>query len=837
MAGIERHRANAPPAVACVGFEFLCGSRYGFAAPGLGGAAPMSKRSKHVVVRGAREHNLKGVDLEIPRDALVTFTGVSGSGKSSLAYHTIYREGQRRFLESLSSYARQFLGRMEKPKVDLVDGLSPTVSIDQKSVGHSPRSTVATLTEVGDFLRLWFARLGEPQCPECGAAIERWSVDRIVDVVLRDFNSQKLLVLAPVVRERKGEYRQELAQWRGRGFARARIDGEVRRLDEEIDLHRYKYHTIELVVDRLSADTSKGSRMAEAVEQALALGDGLVTIVAPDAASDGERLFSTRRACPNGHGAFPEIEPRLFSFNSPVGACARCDGLGELWTFAEELLVGDENASLAEGALLVFNDAGNLLYSRLGLEHLALVGEELGFDLDTPWKDLSKAHVRAILHGTGKRKFKFKWQRKGKNWQSKGELETAWPGVVPHLESAYGGATARALDKFRAATACPDCNGTRLNEQARSVLFRGHDLPTVLGWSVDEVGAFFEGLDLEGNEKVVGVEIHREIDTRLRFLRAVGLGYLTLDRRANTLSGGESQRIRLAAQVGAGLRGILYVLDEPSIGLHPRDQARLLTTLRALRDRGNSVLVVEHDEDTMLASDWLVDVGPAAGQHGGTVVASGPPAEVAKVSDSVTGRFLRGEERIPMPDERRRGNGKELVVRGAKHHNLKNVTARFPLGTFTVVSGVSGSGKSTLVNHILRRVLMRDLMRAQSDAPGKHLRIDGIEHLEKCVEIDQSPIGRTPRSNPGTYTGVWNLIRDLFAALPESRLREYKKGRFSFNVAGGRCETCEGAGVKTLEMQFSRRSRLSVKTVTARGSTPRHSRSSSRDATSPMCWR
>ena len=614
--------------------------------------------------------------------------------------------------------------------------------------------------------------------------------------------SQKLLVLAPVVRERKGEYRQELAQWRGRGFARARIDGEVRRLDEEIELHRYKYHTIELVVDRLSADTSKGSRMAEAVEQALALGDGLVTIVAPDAASDGERLFSTRRACPNGHGAFPEIEPRLFSFNSPVGACARCDGLGELWTFAEELLVGDENASLAEGALLVFNDAGNLLYSRLGLEHLALVGEELGFDLDTPWKDLSKAHVRAILHGTGKRKFKFKWQRKGKNWQSKGELETAWPGVVPHLESAYGGATARALDKFRAATACPDCNGTRLNEQARSVLFRGHDLPTVLGWSVDEVGAFFEGLDLEGNEKVVGVEIHREIDTRLRFLRAVGLGYLTLDRRANTLSGGESQRIRLAAQVGAGLRGILYVLDEPSIGLHPRDQARLLTTLRALRDRGNSVLVVEHDEDTMLASDWLVDVGPAAGQHGGTVVASGPPAEVAKVSDSVTGRFLRGEERIPMPDERRRGNGKELVVRGAKHHNLKNVTARFPLGTFTVVSGVSGSGKSTLVNHILRRVLMRDLMRAQSDAPGKHLRIDGIEHLEKCVEIDQSPIGRTPRSNPGTYTGVWNLIRDLFAALPESRLREYKKGRFSFNVAGGRCETCEGAGVKTLEMQF-----------------------------------
>jgi excinuclease ABC subunit A len=759
----------------------------------------MTKRSEHVVVRGAREHNLKGVDLTIPRDALVTFTGVSGSGKSSLAYHTIYREGQRRFLESLSSYARQFLGRMEKPRVDAVEGLSPTVSIDQKSVGHSPRSTVATLTEVGDFLRLWYARLGEPRCPECDAAIERWSVDRITEVVLRDFDEKRLLVLAPVVRERKGEYRQELAAWRGRGFARARIDGEVRRLDEEIELHRYKYHTIELVVDRIAVAADKASRLAEAIEQALALGDGLVTVLVEEGE---ERLFSTRRACPNGHGAFPEIEPRLFSFNSPQGACPTCDGLGQLWTFAEDLIVLDPDAPLGDGALAVFTPDGNLVYGRLGLEHLALVGDELGFDLGTPWKKLTKTQKRAILHGTGKQKFTFRWQRKGSRWKSAGKIEGAWPGIVPHLESVYGGATARALDRYRAAAECPDCEGTRLNEQARSVRFRGEALPTVLAWSVDRTAEWMGGFELVGNEKTIGQEIFREIDTRLRFLRAVGLGYLTLERRANTLSGGESQRIRLAAQVGAGLRGILYVLDEPSIGLHVRDQARLLETLRALRDRGNSVLVVEHDEDTMLASDWLVDVGPAAGRLGGEVVASGPPDEVARSSTSVTGAYLRGETSIPTPTERRKGSGKQLVVHKARHHNLQNVTARFPLGTLTVVTGVSGSGKSTLVNHVLRRVLMRELMGSQGDAPGAHLRIDGLEHLEKCVEIDQSPIGRTPRSNPATYTNCWNHVRDLFAEMPESLLREYKKGRFSFNVAGGRCETCEGAGVKTLEMQF-----------------------------------
>ncbi len=762
----------------------------------------MTPPVRTVRVRGAREHNLKGVDLEFPRDALVTFTGVSGSGKSSLAHSTIYQEGQRRFLESLSAYARQFLGRMEKPRVDAVEGLSPTVSIDQKSVGSSPRSTVGTLTEVQDFLRLAWSRLGEPACPECGTVVESWSVDRIVAAIGASCDGHRALVLAPVVRERKGEYRQELQQYRARGFVRARIDGEVRRLDEDIELHRYKYHTIELVVDRLRVSAGDTSRLAEAVEQALALADGTVAIRDEDAERD--EVYSTARACPNGHGALPELEPRLFSFNSPVGACPHCDGLGEVHSFDPELLVQDEDATLRDGALAGFSQQGRLLFGRLGLDHLQQVGEALGFDLDTPWKKLGKRHQKTILHGSGSKTFDFRWRKEGRNHAASGKLRTAWPGIVPHLESVYAGTTKHALDRYRRSTTCPECDGARINAVARGVRFEGHALPEILGWPLADTRTFFDEVELHGSRAAIGSEILREIRFRLGFLSEVGLGYLSLDRRANTLSGGESQRIRLAAQVGSGLRGILYVLDEPSIGLHHRDQTRLIRTLKALRDRGNSVLVVEHDEETMRASDWLVDVGPLAGVKGGEVVASGPPDEVAEADPrrSHTAAFLKGIERIEVPDGRRPVDPAQVLrVVGAAHHNLQDVTVEFPLGIFVAVTGVSGSGKSTLVNHILKRALRRDLMKA-NDVPGRHKRIEGLQHLDKIIEIDQSPIGRTPRSNPATYTGLWDHVRDLFAALPESRLREYKKGRFSFNVPGGRCAACEGAGVRLLEMQF-----------------------------------
>ncbi|MEM7203200.1 MAG: excinuclease ABC subunit UvrA [Planctomycetota bacterium] len=771
----------------------------------------MAAERQHVVVRGAREHNLKNVDVSFPRDSLTTFTGVSGSGKSSLAYHTIYQEGQRRFLESLSSYARQFLGRMEKPKVDHVEGLSPTVSIDQKQGGHSPRSTVGTLTEVLDYLRLLFARLGTPQCPVCEAVIEAWSVDKITEAILERYEGAPILVLAPVVRERKGEYRQELEQFRARGFVRARIDGDVRRLDEDIQLHRYKYHTIELVIDRLRVEAAKASRLAEAVEQALGQAGGIVAILSGGGQRDGQRdgkgdgeqyeLFSALRACPNGHGALPELEPRLFSFNSPVGACSHCDGLGLVHSFAVELLVADASKSIRDGALACFTDDGRLVYGRFSLEHLELVGEEFGFDLDTPWQALTAKQRRVVLHGSGAKKFDFRWRKQGKNYTARGRDRRAFPGVIPHLESVYRGATARHLERYRASTACPECEGRRLNSVACSVRFGGFTLPEVNAWPVGQARSWFDGLELAGNQARIGEEVVRAICERLAFLDEVGLSYLALDRRADTLSGGEAQRIRLAAQVGSGLRGVLYVLDEPSIGLHARDQERLLRTLEALRDRGNTVCVVEHDESTMRRSDFVVDVGPEAGVHGGEVVVAGPPAELYESKRSLTGAYLRGERTIPVPATRRSEDRGVLVVRRARHHNLQNVDVAFPLGRFVTVTGVSGSGKSTLVNHVLKRALRRTLHQAQ-DVPGAHDGIDGLELIDKIIEIDQAPIGRTPRSNPATYTKLWNHVRDLFAALPESRVREYKKGRFSFNVSGGRCETCEGAGVSLLEMQF-----------------------------------
>ncbi|GAB4145867.1 MAG: excinuclease ABC subunit UvrA [Planctomycetota bacterium] len=752
----------------------------------------------YVVVRGAREHNLKGIDVSFPRDTLTTFTGVSGSGKSSLAFHTIYQEGQRRFLESLSSYARQFLGSLEKPRVDSIEGLSPTVSIDQKSRSHSARSTVGTLTEVLDFLRLLWARLGTPRCPECGETIENWSTDRIVETLLAEHDSAAAVVLAPVVKERKGEYRRELAEWRQSGFVRARIDGEIRRLDEEVVLERYVYHTIELVVDRLTIGADAASRLREAVEQAVSLGGGSCTVRLDGA---GDRVFSTLRNCPRGHAALPEMEPRLFSFNSPVGACPHCDGLGEIPGFAEDLLVEDADKSLREGAIPLFNRDGKIAYGTLTLDHLAQVGEAFGFDLDTSWNRLSKKARRVILHGSGSRTFEFRWMRNGASFQTTGRDRIPFPGLLHYLERVYRPSRARHLDRFRTATTCPECGGTRLCRTARAVTLDGRTLPEVLSLDVERALSWIDGLRLEGNAARIGREVLLEIRRRLRFLMDVGLGYLTLDRRARTLSGGESQRIRLAAQVGAGLRGILYVLDEPSIGLHARDQDRLLSTLEALRDRGNTVAVVEHDRETIERSDFVVDIGPGAGDQGGTLVAAGPVETVAGCRSSVTGRYLRGELAIPVPAARRTGRSGLLKLLGARCHNLRGVGVGIPLGRLVAVTGVSGSGKSTLVHHVLlpnlRRVLLgRGVLRDRCDG------IEGADLIDKVIEIDQAPIGRTPRSNAATYTEVWTLIRDLFAALPESRLREYRKGRFSFNVSGGRCEACEGAGIRLVDLNF-----------------------------------
>ncbi|MSR37636.1 MAG: excinuclease ABC subunit UvrA [Planctomycetes bacterium] len=757
-----------------------------------------SLAATQVVVRGAREHNLKGVDLTFPRDSLCTFTGVSGSGKSSLAYHTIYQEGQRRFLESLSSYARQFLGRMEKPKVDHVEGLSPTVSIDQKSHSHSVRSTVGTLTEVADFLRLLWSRLGIPSCPTCGSQIEAWSADRIVEAMLSDAVGQKAMVLAPVVRERKGEYRKELAEWRQKGFVRARIDGEVRRLDEDISLRRYVYHTIELVVDRLVLEVAERSRITEAVEQALVLGEGNCALIWGE---QSYRAFSAARSCPNGHGSLPEMEPRLFSFNSPIGACQGCDGLGEVFGIEPELLVADPDKSVRDGALSVFTDAGKLVYSRLTLDHFEIVARTFGFRLDTPWRAMPAKAKQIVLYGSGTRTFEFRWQKQSAMFQTSGMDRIAFPGIVPHLESAYRPSRARHLDRFRASVSCPDCKGARLCAAARAVAFEGRALSTILALPVLQALTWVRGVSLRGNALQIGREILREIERRLTFLEDVGLGYLTLSRGARTLSGGELQRIRLAAQVGAGLRGILYVLDEPSIGLHSRDQERLLRTLIALRDRGNTVVVVEHDEATMRQSDFLVDIGPFAGREGGEVVSAGTPREVMADPRSLTGKYLRGELTVPVPERRRTGKLGVIAVRGAKHHNLVGIDVDFPLGRFVAITGVSGSGKSTLVHHVLKPALTEALGGAKSPV-GRCISVTGCKQIDKVVEIDQSPIGRTPRSNPATYTEVWSQIRDLFALMPESLLRQYEKGRFSFNVKGGRCEACEGAGLQTLEMNF-----------------------------------
>ncbi len=746
----------------------------------------------HVHVKGAREHNLKSVDVKIPKKKLVVLTGVSGSGKSSLAFDTLYAEGQRRYVESLSAYARQFLDQMSKPEVESIEGLSPAIAIEQKTTSRNPRSTVGTTTEIYDHLRLLFARAGQPHCWSCGRPIARQTVQEITDRVLALGEGARVQVLAPVVRGRKGEYKKELETFRRQGFVRVRIDGELHDLGDEIRLARHAKHDIDLVVDRIAVKASARSRIADSVETALRMGQGLVKL---DTGSGEPELLSETNACAECGVSFPEIAPRFFSFNSPHGACPRCGGLGTRDEFDPGRVIADPTRSLARGAIEPWGRRPGRYYTAL-LEALA---EHLGIELETPWEELPAKARKAILHGTGKEEIAFVLPR-GRRRQT---VRRRFDGVLGDLERrAAESETAREeLARYTTPGSCPGCEGSRLRAEARSVLLGGLAIHQVAALSVDRASAFLEGLDLPPAQAVIAERILREIRERLRFLTDVGLGYLTLDRASATLSGGEGQRIRLATQIGSSLMGVLYILDEPSIGLHARDHARLLESLLRLRDVGNSVIVVEHDEVTIRAADWVIDMGPGAGTHGGEVVAEGEPAAIEKDPDSLTGAYLSGRKSIPLPRERREPRERALVVSGCREHNLRDLELRVPLGLFTVVTGVSGSGKSTLVNDTLHRALAARLHGAKEPA-GAHRRLRGVEHVDKVIDVSQAPIGRTPRSNAVTYTGAFDGIRNLFSQVPEARVRGYGPGRFSFNVKGGRCESCTGDGVLRIEMHF-----------------------------------
>ncbi len=754
-------------------------------------------QAKSIVIQGAREHNLKDVDVSIPRGSLTTITGVSGSGKSSLAFDTLHNEGQRRFLESLSAYARQFLGRIEKPDVDQIDGLSPTISIDQKSRNRNPRSTVGTITELYDHLRLLFARLGEPKCPKCDLPITPLTVDEIRDHLLAEREGRSIVVLAPLIRDRKGAYRKELADLRLKGYVRARIDGELRRLDEEITLERYVRHTIEVVIDRIVVKKAKASRLAEALEGAMELGGGIALVL------DGEEIItcSTKAGCPECGYNLPEMEPRLFSFNSPHGACPKCDGLGVHRNVDPSLVIGDPNLSIAEGVLLPIAGGSIRALGGLSSQTIVSVAEHYGFDLSTPWKELSETHREIVLHGSGEEAVPLRVDYQGKNWKLKSNKTEPIVGLVSGLREVIQKSSSPRLEKYLSEVQCDGCEGARLRESSRHVFFRGRAIGELTAMPIGELSQFFDGCDLSGNEELIGGPILDEIASRLRFLNEVGLGYLGLERSAATLSGGESQRIRLATQVGSRLKGVLYILDEPSIGLHARDNLRLIGTLSDLRDLGNTVCVVEHDQETMEHSDVIIDVGPAAGVHGGEIISDGSYSALLRNRNSETGAYLSGRRSIALPDNRRVPDKKRLTIHGARHHNLSNIEVEFPFGLFTVVTGVSGSGKSSLIDGILKKALSAALHGAK-ERPGDHDSLSGLEHIDKVIEIDQAPIGRTPRSNPATYSKVFDLIRDLFASTAESKARGYKKGRFSFNVVGGRCEGCSGAGVNVVSMQF-----------------------------------
>jgi excinuclease ABC subunit A len=749
----------------------------------------------HIEISGAREHNLVDVDLRIPRDRLVVITGLSGSGKSSLAFDTIYAEGQRRYVESLSAYARQFLEQMHKPDVDAIEGLSPAIAIEQKSVSRNPRSTVGTITEIYDYMRLLYARVGQPHCFSCGRPISSQTVQQMTDRVMALPDATRLQILAPVVRDRKGEYRKELEGFRRQGFVRARVDGELRDLSDDIRLTKSSRHSIDVVVDRLAVKDPVRGRVAESIETALRLADGLLCIdVGP---GREEWLLSEHNACAECGVSFPEIEPRMFSFNSPHGACPECSGLGTCDDFEPALVVPDESKSLNAGAIAPWSGRQSPRYYRGLLESLA---EHYGIDLDKPWRKLPVRARRGILHGAGAEEISFAVER----GESVETFARRWDGVLGELERRYEGggeAEREQLARYRSARACPACEGSRLRVESRSVRVGGVAIDAVTRLSVEEAIRFLDGLDLSVPQRTIAERILKEIQERLRFLAEVGLPYLTLDRPSSTLSGGEGQRIRLATQVGSSLMGVLYILDEPSVGLHPRDNRRLLDSLERLRDLGNSVLVVEHDEETIRSADHVIDMGPGAGIHGGRIVAEGTAAEIMANGASLTGAYLAGRRAIPVPGRRRPAGRNAIVVTGCREHNLKDLTLRIPIGLFTVVTGVSGSGKSTLVNDTLYRALAANLHGA-SATPGCYSRIAGLEHVDKVIDVNQAPIGRTPRSNPATYTGILGGIRQLFSQVPESRVRGYAPGRFSFNVKGGRCEACQGDGTLRIEMHF-----------------------------------
>ena len=749
-----------------------------------------------IVIRGAREHNLKNLNLTIPRDKLIVFTGLSGCGKSSLAFDTIYAEGQRRYVESLSSYARQFLGQMEKPDVDTIEGLSPAISIDQKSTNNNPRSTVGTVTEIHDYLRLLYARIGIPHCPKCGRVIRRQTVDEVVEQVMAFGEGARVQIIAPAVRGRKGEHVKLLEQIQKDGYVRVKVDGEIYDIADVPKLDKKLKHTIDVIVDRIVVRAGAESRLAGSLETAFAFGAGLAKVEH----NGEEQLFSENYACPDCGVSIEELTPRMFSFNNPYGACPTCSGLGALMKIDPALIVPNEELSLRQGAINVTGWQSSNTASIAGM-YLAALGDKYGFDMDTPFNRLSEQARHAILYGTGNERIHIEYRREF----GEGSYDSPFEGVIPNLERRYKETQSdymkHEIEEYMANIPCPDCKGKRLKSESLAVTVGGMNIAQLSDMTVRHAREKLSALTLNKTEEMIAGRILKEIDSRLGFLISVGLDYLTLSRAAGTLSGGEAQRIRLATQIGSSLVGVLYILDEPSIGLHQRDNAKLIDTLKGMRDIGNTLIVVEHDEETMLNADYIVDIGPGPGEHGGEVVFAGTPEEIMTDEKSITGKYLSGREYIAVPAKRRETGENWLQIRGARANNLKNVNVDIPLGVFTCVTGVSGSGKSSLVNEVLKKTLLRDLNRART-RPGEHDEILGIDKLDKIIDIDQSPIGRTPRSNPATYTGLFDLIRDVFAQTPDAKMRGYTNGRFSFNVKGGRCEACRGDGILKIEMHF-----------------------------------
>ena len=751
-----------------------------------------------IVIKGAKEHNLKSINLEIPRDKLVVITGLSGSGKSSLAFDTLYAEGQRRYVESLSSYARQFLGLMEKPDVELIEGLSPAISIDQKTTSRNPRSTVGTVTEIYDYIRLLYARIGVPYCPKCGKKIEKQTIDQIVDSVMKLDYGTKIQVLSPIIRGRKGEFTKILENFQKEGFVRVRIDEEIYDLTDDIILDRKKKHNVDIIVDRLIIKDDIRSRLTESIEIAMKNANNLVKI---DIIGGDEKLFSGNYACPDCDISFEELSPRMFSFNNPFGACSSCTGIGYLMKMDEDLIIPDKNKTLYDG-VKAFGSSVMKRGDTMAKMYFESIAKHYGIKIkDVPIKKLPRDFLNKILYGTGDEKIDFEYT------SSAGirKFTAPFEGVIPTLERRHNETKSQGMrafyEMYMSDSPCPECHGARLKKESLSVKVGDKNINELTCMSINNIKNYLNSLELGRQDKMIADQILKELNKRLQFLIDVGLEYLTLSRSASTLSGGEAQRIRLATQIGSGLTGVLYILDEPSIGLHQRDNDKLLATLKHLRDLGNTVLVVEHDEDTMYVADQIIDIGPGAGVHGGNVIAQGTAEEIKLISESITGQYLSGRKQIPVPKKRRKANGKYIEVKGAVEHNLKNINVKFPLGQFICVTGVSGSGKSTLINEILYKTVARDL-NGSNEKPGKCKEVKGLENIDKIINIDQSPIGRTPRSNPATYTGVFDIIRDIFAGTNEAKMRGYEKGRFSFNVQGGRCEACNGDGILKIEMHF-----------------------------------